>query len=258
MLFTLLTSEWPFAHLERSVPKSHPNTDECHVWVSATDYAPGEMARLQEVLCEQEVRQARAFHRLEDRRLYQVAHGFLRLILAHYTGIAADCIEFNRVPGAKPTLASAYPTVRFNLSHAGERVIIAACPEEIGVDVERIQLDFEWQDIAEHYFSASELAALREADLTRSTALFYTYWTRKEAWLKAVGLGLVDDLPRIDVSKPNNSFWLAEKRLNSHVYSTWQVVTFPLEGTYLASLAYPPCIQTITLYKASSLVSSFR
>jgi 4'-phosphopantetheinyl transferase len=254
MRFTVLTSEWPFAQLERTTPERLLNVEECHVWVSATDYAPGEMARLQEVLSEQEVRQANAFRRPEDRRLYQVAHGLLRLILARYTGTAAACIEFSRGPGAKPTLSVASPTVRFNLSHAGERVIIAVCSEEIGVDIELIQPNFEWQDIAEHYFSPSELAALREAGPIQSTALFYTYWTRKEAWLKAIGLGLVDDLPRINVSKLNNSFWLADKRLSSEVHSTWQVATFPLEGNYLASLAYPPSIQTIALYEASSLI----
>jgi 4'-phosphopantetheinyl transferase len=89
----------------------------------------------------------------------------------------------------------------FNLSHSGDLALLAvASGRDVGVDVEQVQPIADADAIAEHYFCARERDTLRQIDGEARMALFYTYWTRKEAILKATGDGLSLPLDQVDVS----------------------------------------------------------
>lgn len=91
--------------------------------------------------------------------------------------------------------------MRFNASHSGSFTVFAISDGlELGVDIEHIQRDIDFEPIAESHFTVSERDALRNLPATARREAFFAAWTRKEAYLKALGDGLRAPLNSIDVS----------------------------------------------------------
>lgn len=149
---------------------------------------------------------AGAFKFERDRRRYIQAHRFLRFVLSSRLAASPAAIEFELSTHGKPRLAGRHEPA-FNLSHADHVAYLAVMEQgPIGIDVE---LDHELEDAIEvgrSVYSTSEMDELTRADVAQRTATFLRCWTRKEAYLKALGLGIGEpDLPSITVgasSKP--------------------------------------------------------
>ncbi len=126
----------------------------------------------------------------------------LRRVLARYAGMAASALPLTVEADGKPALAPPAPTVAFNLSHTAGLAALAVCGASerlrLGVDVEAIRPLTE--NVADAAFSVAERTALaaRPTPAAREAA-FYAGWTRKEAYLKALGSGLLAPLDRFDV-----------------------------------------------------------
>jgi 4'-phosphopantetheinyl transferase len=199
------------------------------------------------MLSERELNKALRFHRDKDRSLYVAAHSMLRLILSGYTGLQPEKIILTEEPGRKPVLSDGMPSISFNLSHTEGCIAIAISrSKHIGIDVEKKQAFVEWQSIAHYYFSPAEQKALQHTPA--DVALFYTFWTRKEAFLKATGLGLIDDLPHIDTSSLTNNFRLEDNRLENDIPTTMHINTYPVAPDFCLSLAVPESINRISAY----------
>src|SRR5206468_3118518 len=103
----------------------------------------------------------------------------------------------------KPALtrASASEPVRFNLSHSGSLALVAVTAgRDVGVDVERVRPEPNLEQIASRFFSAREAATLHALPVRLRTKAFFACWTRKEAFVKARGNGLSQQLDEFDVS----------------------------------------------------------
>ena len=146
------------------------------------------------LLSEQEQARALRFVFQRDRRRYVSAHVALRRVLAQQTGLSPSTLVFTQGNAGKPALANLDPGPRFNLTHSGALAIVALHPtDEIGVDVELVRTLSEMQAVARAHFDQDECEAIAQlADDARDRA-FMTCWTRKEACLKAVGVGLAVD-----------------------------------------------------------------
>lgn len=135
--------------------------------------------------------QANRFRYPELRRRYVIAHGALRTILAG-EGRAAAKLRFIRNAWGKPALADQGGPV-FNLSHAQEVALCAiASSGEIGVDVEaeRPEGMVSRRELAKRFFSFDEYQILKKLEGEAFVSAFFQCWTRKEAYIKAKGLGL--------------------------------------------------------------------
>lgn len=137
----------------------------------------------------------------KDRRHFIVARGLLRQILSGYVGIEPQDIRFCYGDSGKPFLKSDIPTgVRFNLSHSdGLAVLAVTADAEIGVDFEVIKPVRDMDCIAKQFFSAGEYAALQNIPAAGALEMFYNCWTRKEAFIKALGTGLSTPLDNFGV-----------------------------------------------------------
>ena len=176
---------------------------QVHVWRAALDVAPPRVARLGGSLSEEERARAARFHFERDRVRFTVARGVLRGLLGGYLGVAPSTLVFDYGAHGKPRLATAMPArdLRFNVSHsAGVALYAITRGREVGVDVEGHRPDFATAEIAERFFSLAERRALSALPVERRCDAFFACWTRKEAYIKARGLGLSLALDGFDVS----------------------------------------------------------
>lgn len=183
-----------------SQPDAATNT-LVRVWALPVGAAAVAKNGLEAKLAPDELLHANRFRKPDDRTRYIVAHAGLRSILSSAYGIDATQQQFGRGPYGKPALVplSGEPAIRFNLSHSGAFVLVAASTDaEVGVDIE-------WKsravdlDILDAFCSASELDSLaKQSEQQRSEAL-YRLWTMKEALAKAHGTGLLRSLKEISI-----------------------------------------------------------
>lgn len=165
---------------------------------------------------------------------FTAARGALRLILAEVTGTAPESVEFVYGRKGKPALASA--PIEFNMSHSGELAVVAvANPGPVGIDVERFRDDFEDRKVARRFFSAGELADLDSLDTDQWQHGFYACWTRKEAYMKAVGDGFSIPLNTFRVSvAPDQPPALLEVQSDPEECVRWVFKDVPVPAGYRA------------------------
>jgi 4'-phosphopantetheinyl transferase len=160
-----------------------------------------EILRLGTFLSRDERAKADRFAFARDRRRFVTAHALLRFALWQETG-ASDA-KFVIGAYGKPELDPPYgsPRLRFNLSHSGTLAVCGVCyGHDIGVDTERVDAHFAFDDIAARYFTPNEQAQIASAQGSDRLAAFWRIWTMKEAVLKAVGRGLSAPLTDFEIS----------------------------------------------------------
>jgi 4'-phosphopantetheinyl transferase len=177
---------------------------EVHVWRVPLEPAPAVLQRLSSFLSADERARAARFRMDVHRNRYAAGRGVLRLLIGRYLSLHPADVRFSYTAHDKPYLAdqeSAPDGLRFNLTNAEDLALIAfARRRRLGVDLENLKPMPDALAIATRFFSAPEnqaFAAIPEHE--RETA-FFTCWTRKEAFVKAVGEGLSMPLDRFDVT----------------------------------------------------------
>lgn len=177
--------------------------DGVHIWRASLEVSPGVLERLSVHLDENERTRASRFIFERDRDHFIAARGILRELLARYVGRSPEELRFVYGPRGKPSLGPTGPTrpVSFNVSHShGTATYAFARDRELGIDIEWIRQDFGGQEIAQRYFSPSEVAELASLPPEARASAFFLGWTRKEAYIKAVGGGLEIPLKSFSVS----------------------------------------------------------
>jgi 4'-phosphopantetheinyl transferase len=175
--------------------------DEVHVWRAPLDQ-PVPLG-FDRILSEAELKRARRFRFERDCSRFIVAHGLLRIILSRYVNVEPSQLCFCSNLYGKPALvaSSGQAAVRFNLSHSDGLALYAiAMDREVGIDLERIQTDFAFEQIGEQFLSPREAAELDALPTCLRREALLTWWTRKEAFVKARGQGLSLPLDQFSVS----------------------------------------------------------
>ena len=176
-----------------------------------------------------------------DRHLFLVAHALLRLALSRLADVDPHAWEFCAGPHGRPEIAAPRSRLRFTLSHTRA---LAACAitidGDIGLDVEntsrRVGLE-----IADRFFSLREARALRRVAGPAQPARFFEYWTLKEAYLKARGLGLSLPLDRFSVYRDRRGVWrIAFAPSVDDNPSRWRFWSWRIGGVHQAALAMAP------------------
>lgn len=169
---------------------------EVHVW--RVPLARGlQLSACRAVLTAEEEARAARFVFAPDAERYVTAHGALRLILARYIPCEPDEIEFAAGTHGKPRLLWPIADLRFNLSHSGDWILIAiSTGREVGVDVEHVNEEIQFEQIAMHCFDPRDAWELRTAPRQQQVPLFFDLWTRMEARLKADGAGIGGEIPK--------------------------------------------------------------
>ena len=180
-----------------------PRAGEVHVWHLSLDVDEDTRVRGMSVLSESEKRRAAGFHLARDEARFVVSHGCLRHILARYTGTEPETLSFVISEFGKPSLKAVREegSVRFNMAHSGDAALVAVSHDrEIGVDIEFVRRLDDFPGVARCCFSPRELDLLRSCGESEYMEMFYAFWTRKEAYVKARGEGMSLDLAGINVT----------------------------------------------------------
>jgi 4'-phosphopantetheinyl transferase len=215
--------------------------DEVHVLRATLDLPLSWVQTLQQTLAEEEQIRAAQFHFPKDRMRFIVARGLLRAILGRYLAREPCTLQFCYNQYGKPTFVreSGSDALSFNMTHShGMALYAITCSRIIGIDLEYISTDVSSEQIAERFFSAYEVRMLRAIPKQIQHEAFFCCWTRKEAYLKARGMGLSLDLNEFDVSvTPGAPAELLSTREENQDIARWSLYDlFPGPG-YVAALA---------------------
>jgi len=161
------------------------------------DVDAGELAALTGLLGADERARADRFRFARDRRRFIVRRARLRQWLGGWVGRAPEALTFAENSHGKPLLVDGPP---FSLSHSAEMMMLAIGDAEIGCDVEWIDPALDWQPLAATFFTRAERATLAALPPDAARGAFFACWARKEAFVKALGLGLSWPLDAFDVS----------------------------------------------------------
>jgi 4'-phosphopantetheinyl transferase len=175
-----------------------------------------------------ELARANRYLHVRDRNRFIISRGALRIILGRYLNLEPSQVEFETGENKKPFLKNT--PLFYNISHSGDRIILAVSPSEVGIDIEIINPDFDFKDILTDYFSREEADFIQQ---NRSYERFFLIWTRKEAFTKATGKGLneyIKYIPCLDgVQSADGDTVLSATDM--------YVTSFGLPGGYVASMA---------------------
>ena len=179
------------------------SANEVHIWRATLDVDGAELKALAAVLSPDEQARASRFHFEKHRQYFVAARGVLRNVLARYLQQDPGRLRFCYNASGKPALTSEgeAKTIRFNLSHSGGLALYAiAHHREVGIDLENIRPGIAWADLAKRFFSTGEVLSLGSLPPQLQIEAFFNCWTRKEAYIKALGQGLQVPLDSFEVS----------------------------------------------------------
>ncbi len=183
----------------------------------------------------EEKQRAARFKHPQHQDRYTAFHGMMRETLARYVpNETAATLQFHHTENGKPYLPH-HPDIQFNLSHTDDVAVLAITHQAcIGVDIET-QKPLDFDALAKRFFSADEYAllSLYPDDTPEKTRAFYQLWTGKEAYLKALGLGIADHLKEFSLAL--EPLRIATTRLSA--MTPWTLQTQDYLSNYIITFA---------------------
>ena len=222
--------------------------DEVHLWLATLKRSPDEVDEFRQLLSHDEKARADRFHFTQDKIYYTVGRGLLRRLLSRYVQIEPTQLQFGYNQYGKPHLSLTPPGIAgqplqllsFNLSHSGELALYGfSWRRAIGVDIEFMGRELEFLSIAKNFFSPAEIQVLNRQTSAQTVATaFYNCWTRKEAYIKAHGMGLSLPLDSFDVTlAPGEAAQLLATRPDASEALKWNLHDLVVPEGYAAALA---------------------
>jgi 4'-phosphopantetheinyl transferase len=174
---------------------------DVHIWrINLTCGAP-EIHSLRTYLSEEELQRSRRFQSPQLQAQWTIARGAMRWILASYLDRSPDELQLRAGAHGKPELDGAPGSIYFNLSHSGPLALLAVTGcGRVGIDLEELCENVEIEHIASSCFAPSESRELLALPAGKRRAAFFATWVRKEAFVKALGVGLSLPLDRFTVA----------------------------------------------------------
>ncbi len=179
---------------KRSLKKLSLAKNEIHVWYTKPQNLLNNetlLSRYAKLLTAQETAKQQRYKFAKDRHDALITRAFIRDLLSYYADIPPDEWQFEKGEKEKPEVVNAPLPLRFNISHTKNLITCAVTlTDDIGIDVENISRSNDILSIAERYFSEQESTELFSLAEPKQPSRFFDYWTLKESYIKAWGLGL--------------------------------------------------------------------
>ncbi len=216
------------------------SADYVDVWRVSTSLKDKDVAKFDSVLSPDQRTRAQRMRVAEKRQQYIIAQGLTRILLGKVLDADPKALRFDRGPKGKPYLGGSFANagIQFNMTHTSHLALVAmTLNRELGIDVERIRENLQWQRLAQRYFSPLEYRSYSSLPKGVGLRAFFTCWTRKEAVLKAIGTGLGGGLGSFDVSvDPDAPPALLGTRWNGRFHGDWTLNQLEPGAGYVATL----------------------
>jgi phosphopantetheinyl transferase len=186
---------------------------------------------------------AARFVRVEDRARHLLGRALARRLLATRLGVPARTLSFGTDARGKPRL-DAQHALSFNVSHSGDWIVCAVADGEasVGTDVQRLEPGMVRPDDYGRVFGACERATIDgAAGLEARIAAFGRAWARKEAILKATGVGIATALETLDiVDGPDGPSWgvPGDRELAAALLGRWRLRDVPIDAMHACAVAW--------------------
>lgn len=206
------------------------------VWLIALDRPTDLAAALESLSSDERARYSRLATPML-RRHFALRRAALRRILAQVVGCQAHALPLGSGPNGRPALHSG--DIDFNASHSGGLAMVAVSDSgRVGVDIEAVEPLPEAEHLLERFLSPAERSALQALPRHRWLRSLYATWTRKEALLKALGVGLSVPLDTFDVTVDAYAApRLLGRRWPSDDGAAWSLETLPVPDGWVATVA---------------------
>ncbi|HSQ27805.1 MAG TPA: 4'-phosphopantetheinyl transferase superfamily protein [Anaerolineales bacterium] len=229
---------------------------DVHLWLADLDLPPEKAASISEFLSDDEIARANRLRSESSRQHFLVRRGILRLLSGKYLSISPERVEFRVGLHGKPGLSDHHANARFkfNLSSTGSVALFGFCMDKpVGVDIERVDEDFDYQGVVSSYFSEEEQSKLQSLDPDQRRLAFYTIWVRMEAYLKGLGTGFSHSahMPGISMAadQHHNSSLPSMSPLKM---SDWLIYDLKLPAGYVGAFAVLGQFKTLQCWKNSA------
>ena len=223
-----------------SPPDLALSNEDVHIWRASLEQPAGLVHQLSQLLSHDEQTRAARFHFERDRRRFIVGRGALRIMAGRYLGADPDQLRFRYESHGKPYLSVEFNHcgLGFNLAHSNELAVYAFTRgRELGIDVEYIHSLPDAEQIAARFFSAQENVALHTLPESQRLEAFFNCWTRKEAYIKAIGDGLSHPLDQFQVSlSPEEPARLLNVEGSPAEATRWSMASWAPTPGYVAAL----------------------
>jgi 4'-phosphopantetheinyl transferase len=224
-------------------------TGELHVWQIPLDRSEKDRSLLFGYLSNDERARAARFHFNVHREQFIVGRGILRTILGGYLNLEPGKLTFAYGMRGKPGLPD--QALRFNLAHSGGLGVLALTRHgELGIDIEQLRPMENWVGVMSSFFSIAEQEAIRSLPDELGLSAFFTCWTRKEAYVKAIGAGIGVPLDRFNVSVvPGSEPRLLHVEGNEAESSRWHFQNLPLPAGYIGVVAHEGKVDAVRQFQ---------
>jgi 4'-phosphopantetheinyl transferase len=234
-----------------AVDNEPPADGTVHLWFATLEQLRPRLAIFQDLLDPVEADRARRFRFKHDRERFILGHGLMRSLLGKYLKRDASLIRLARGPFGKPYLER--KKLRFNFSDTKDAVLLGfTTGQELGVDIETIERNVDHAAVSEHYFTRPEITSIENAG-SEAKARFLDFWTRKEAVLKASGVGIMDDLRSLRVDGERNMMMIEHEAFSRMAAPEYHVRALRLSAQHFASMAVPVAVKEVRTMTAATI-----
>ena len=191
----------------------------------------------EELLTTEEKTKLDRFRFESDRRNYLITRALIRTTLSRYTDVSPTDWHFTFNKHGRPEINEPKHArcLKFNLSHTKHLIVcIISQDKDVGVDVENCSRDNNLLKIADRYFSSTEIHELRQLSAKEQRERFFLYWTLKESYAKAKGIGLTMPLKYISFDV-QSKITISFKSQPKEDPQQWQFTTTHLPPEYIVA-----------------------
>lgn len=211
---------------------------QLNLWKIDIASLKGEVKAYRSFLNVEELVKANSYRFQKDHDTFVITRAVLRLLLGNYLKSDPSKLHFKYGKKGKPFLDRNHTSIEFNVSHSGSMAIVGiaeGCP--LGVDIEYLKQGLDFLELANDFFSDTEIQILMSLPEEQRAVAFYRCWTRKESFIKAKGIGLSYPLDAFSVSLDSDeSAKLENTRMDPFEKERWKMFSFIPKENYRAAV----------------------
>ncbi|MBE2975819.1 4'-phosphopantetheinyl transferase family protein [Priestia megaterium] len=225
--------------------------NEVHIWYADMTKSKKISEEFLSVLSFDEKIKLNHFYFEKDKVIFVASRSILRMLLGFYTGLNPREIRLSYGPYGKPFL-EAGSNINFNISHSNQFILLAFTKKRmIGADIEYIQ-KVDVESIMQQFSSPQEYSTFCNLDELHKQKSFFKWWTRKEAYIKATGTGLMQCLKDFDVSiTPDTEAKILSIKGCSKKANQWSLKELSIDSSYVSTICVEKPIEKYSSFKWS-------